>query len=226
MDKDTDRLKSFKAQMDRQKLSFERHVGPLIESKNIDFAGKTFPVMAKGYVGVAMAHLTAWEKVAAFEDDNLLCNIFEDDEILKEDYYQNIISEIEKIDEPIDFFNLNVIRPQGSEIAPGILKITGEIVGKKVPNIWLSNYIITPAGARKILNFIASEVTNLNINFDRTFVKLIHKHCNTINSYILKEQDKYSIHDEDESSKKEMNNKHLFFRAVSLFRKLFSKNKG
>lgn len=223
MDKDTDRLLFFKEQMDKQGLSFDRHKGPLIDSKVITFAGNNYSVHAKGYVGVALAHLTAWKRVAQMDDDNLLCNIFEDDEVLRDNYKENVMAEVNKIKGPIDFFNLNVIRPQGSEVVPGILKIDGDISGKKIPNIWLSNYIITPIGARKILALISKEVTNLNINFDRTFVKLIHKHCKTINSYILKEQDKHSIHDEDESSKKEMNNKHIFFKAVSLIRKIFRK---
>lgn len=223
MDKDKDRLLAFKEQMDKQNLSFERHPGQLIDSKIVTFNGKVYNVVAKGYVGVAMAHLSLWEKISLLKDDYCICNVFEDDELLKENYFSNIKEELQSLNEPIDFFNLNVIRPMGKEIAPGILKVADKEFGKKVPNIWLSNYIITPVGARKIIKLITKEVTNLNINFDRTFVKIIHKHCDDLNSFILKEQDKHSIHDEDDSSKKEMNNKHFLYKTVSIIRIFFGK---
>ncbi len=200
MDKDKDRLESFSKQMENHGLEFERHVGPLLTENCVSFLDKTYKVHAKGYAGVAMAHLTLWEKVSKLEDDTLLCNVFEDDELLKENYLQNLNAELEKIDEDIDFFNLNVIRPLGKEIAPDVLKISDKKFGKKFPNIWLSNYIITPKGARKILSLLSENMKSLNVNFDRTFVKIIHEECECLNCFVMKPQDKLSIHDEDVSS--------------------------
>ncbi len=220
MDRDKERLETFTTQMSQQNLTFERHIGPVIDETEVSFGGNSYRVSAKGYVGVALAHLRLWEKIAQLEDDTLLCNVFEDDEVLKDNYLQNVTNEILKIDEGIDFFNLNVIRPLGKEVAPDILKIVHKTFGKKNPNIWLSNYIITPLGARKIIKLVAERVTNLNVNFDRTFVQIIHEESDNLNCFILKPQDKLSIHDEEESSKKDMNNKHILYRIVSLIRKI------
>lgn len=223
MDKDKERLDAFAKQMSAQSLDFERHAGPLIDTKNVIFAGNTYPVRAKGYVGVAMAHLLLWEKIAKLDNDYLLCNVFEDDEIIKEDYLLSIKTDIDKIHKPIDFFNLNVIRPMGTEIAPDILKVSDKKIGKKAPNIWLSNYIITPIGARKIIELVSKEVKSLNCNFDRTFVKLIHKHCESINSFVIEPRNKHSIHDEVESSKKEMNRSNPFISLFASIKKLIKR---
>ena len=76
------------------------------------------------------------------------------------------LHELKKTKEGFDFFNLNVMRPLGTEIYPGILKVTHKKYGKKTPNIWLSNYIITSKGARKILFYLKKDIKGLNRNFD------------------------------------------------------------
>lgn len=220
MDKDAARLQKFTEQTRRQGLHFERHVGPLVQEREVSFSGKRYSVRAKGYVGVALAHLTLWEKIAGFEDDRLLCNVLEDDEMLRDNYESNIMAEVQKIPGDIDFFNLNVIRPLGSRVAPDILRIGPQGPGRKTHNIWLSNYIMTPQGAQIILSLLLKDVKNLNTNFDRTFVRLLHKHSALIKAYVLEPQDKHSIHDEAESSKKEMNSKHILYRMVAAFRRM------
>ena len=85
MDKDVERLENFSLNMKNQNLAFERHVGPLIQSKHIQFNDKSYRVYARGYVGVALAHLTLWGKISKM-DEGLLINVFEDDE---EDLYDD-----------------------------------------------------------------------------------------------------------------------------------------
>ena len=106
----------------------------------------------------------------------------------------------------------------GLEVCPGILKISDKNIGFKDPNIWLSNYIITPEGARKILHFFNKEVKNINKNFDRVIVRILHKHCDEIDSYVLKDREKYSLHYEKESSKKDINQHNIFFKLLKLIR--------
>ena len=222
MDKDKARLEEFTKMMDAQGLPFERHVGPLIESKNVSILDATFNVYARGYVGVAMAHLTLWENIA-HRNDEYYYIVFEDDEIIRENYKDNILSELKKVKEEFDFFNLNVMRPLGTEIYSGILKVTHKKYGKKTPNIWLSNYIITSRGARKILSYLKKDIKSLNRNFDSLFVHVLHKYCNEINTLILKDREKYSIHDEAISVKKDINNSNAFFNVVSAIKRIASK---
>ena len=91
---------------------------------------RKYRVYARGYVGVALAHLTLWEKISKIERD-IFVNIFEDDEVIKENYEENIMKELSKINGPFDFFNLSVIRPMGFEAHPGILKINDKNIGSK-----------------------------------------------------------------------------------------------
>ena len=217
MDKDVERLEKFSSNMKSQNLDFLRHVGPLIESKYIQFNNKSYRVYARGYVGVALAHLTLWEKISKMKDD-ILVNVFEDDEVIKENYEQNITHEINRIGASFDFFNLSVIRPMGKEIQPGILKIDNKNIWFKDPNIWLSNYIITPKGAQKILSYFNNEVHNINKNFDRVIVKILHKYCDLINSYVLESREKYSLHYEKESSKKDINQSNVLFKVIKSIR--------
>ena len=217
MDKDVDRLEKFSLNMKNQNLDFQRHVGPLIKSKYIQFNDKSYRVYARGYVGVALAHLTLWEKISNINDD-ILVNVFEDDEIIKENYEQNITFEINRLGVSFDFFNLSVIRPMGIEVQPGILKINDKNIWFKDPNIWLSNYLITPKGARKILSCFSNEVHNINKNFDRVIVKILHKHCDIIDSYVLESREKYSLHYEKESSKKDINQSNILFKIIKSIR--------
>ena len=217
MDKDRQRLETFSSNMKKQNLEFSRHTGPLVETKQITFNNRKYRVYARGYVGVALAHLTLWEKISKIEKE-IFVNVFEDDEVIKENYEENIMKELSKINGPFDFFNLSVIRPMGFEAHPGILKINDKNIGSNDPNIWLSNYIITPCGARKILSFFRNEVKNINKNFDRIIVKILHKHCNEIQSYVLEAREKYSLHYEKESSKKDINQHNILFRIIKLIR--------
>ncbi|ERP31339.1 glycosyltransferase family 25 protein [Chitinivibrio alkaliphilus] len=222
MDKDGDRLERFRQQMDAQGLSFTRHAGPLLQKNTVSLFGKTFRVTAPGYAGVALAHIRLWQKIGQLENDACLCNVFEDDEILRANYAENLHREIEKIPGDIDFFNLNVIRPLGKKVAPDILKVVHPTFSRKrYPNIWLSNYVITPGGARRILKLLEQNMKHLNMNFDKTFVETIHRSCDQLNCYILAPMNKLSIHDEDESSKKEMNNKNWVLRMYGAVRDLF-----
>jgi len=217
MDKDVNRLETFSSNMKKQNLNFSRHVGPLIETKHITFNDRTYRVYARGYVGVALAHLTLWQKISTMNND-LLINVFEDDEVIKENYEENINKELNKINYSFDFFNLSVIRPMGLEVQPGILKINSKNIGSSDPNIWLSNYIITPEGARKILSFFSYEVKNINKNFDRVIVRILHKHCDAIQSYVLEAREKYSFHYEKESSKKDINEHNILFKIIKLIK--------
>ena len=108
----------------------------------------------------------------------------------------------------------------GNEIYPGILKISDKKFSGKTPNIWLGSYLITSEGARKILYYFNKEMKDLNKNFDRIIVKLLHQHNDEINSYILKDREKYSMHYEVESSKKEINNHHFIFRLAKIIKQL------
>ena len=219
MDRDKARLDKFTKMMAAQDLSFKRHVGPLIESDTASVLDTTFNVYARGYVGVAMAHLTLWEDIA-HRNDEYYYIIFEDDEIIRENYKNNILHELKKTKERFDFFNLNAMRPLGTEIYPGILKVTHKKYGKKTPNIWLSNYIITSKGAHKILSYLKKDIKNLNRNFDSLFVHVLHKYCDEINTLILKDREKYSIHDETISIKKDLNNSNIFFSIVSTIKRM------
>jgi len=227
MDKDKSRLITFTEQMNAQGLAFTRHMGPLIKTQKVSFFGRSYKVRARGYIGVALAHLTLWEQIAEKGEDGIYYNILEDDEVIRENYKEKILAEINNIQGKIDFFNLSVIRPMGTEMYPGILKITNKKFSGKTPNIWLGSYIITAGGAQKILYYFSKEIKDLNKNFDRILVRILHKHNNEINSYVLQDREKHSMHYEVESSKKEINNYHFIFRVVKKIKQLLkSNNKG
>ena len=59
---------------------------------------------------------------------------------------------------------------------------------------------------------------NINKNFDRVIVKILHKYCDLINSYVLESREKYSLHYEKESSKKDINQSNVLFKVIKSIR--------
>jgi GR25 family glycosyltransferase involved in LPS biosynthesis len=227
MDRDTQRLEIISQLFASQKIPFDRHVGTLIDSTILTLFGRRFRIRRVGNAGVAIAHLTLWKKISSMEEQGVVYNILEDDELIKDRYVENLQQVLSTLNEPFDFFNLNVLRPCGIPVAPEILKIQHKKLKRKLPNIWLSNYLITPQGAKKLIDqLFLKHKFNINTDFDRTLVRLLHKRQSSIAAFVLNETNKYSFHYEKTSSKKELNRSFfmdLYFTLKGMLRRFFPK---
>lgn len=114
---------------------------------------------AVGNTGLAVAHMSLWLQLETWLPENELALVFEDDEHLKSNYKNRLLAVFKAANGPIDFINLNTLRPTGKPIK--VDGFGGEDlfrVGKDPEgdpdldsNVWLSSYAISKAGIKKLL---------------------------------------------------------------------------
>lgn len=76
----------------------------------------------------------------------------------------------------------------------------------RMPNIWLSSYVVTPTRAAKLLQLMKEKSYDFNVfQFDVALIKATE--ASHINFYVVDETNKYFIHTEDDSDKKNINGK-------------------
>lgn len=173
-------------------------------------------VFNKGNSGLCIGHLRALEKVIQLNEN---CNIFEDDEILHNNYIEKrteLLLEINKIDKNWSYINLNALRATGIKVSENFLQIQKD--HRKhcrntgyVNNIWMSNFCITPTFAKvlydKIINksifWKEDKVRKRNLQncfhkhvYDQFAVLHMHSISNQYNLYVCDKKNKISTHDE------------------------------
>ena len=172
------------------------------------------PLTKLGYVGVGLAHLNAWKRVSK-EKKNAI--IFEDDCKFKTNWHSNILTKLYtlyNIDPNFDLFLLNVLRSKGIPIAKNILKIDNSKKEEEpCPNVWLSCYILTPKGAKKLLTLFQHIRPNFNTTqIDRALIFGLY--MSDIDAYCIDTTNLIIVHDEDDSDKHTIN----IWRSESMLR--------
>ena len=113
---------------------------------------------AKGNIGSALAHITLWEHIA--NDKSTKHHLVFEDNVLFKPNSEDFMETVSKFSD-YDLFNLCSKRPLGLPTnTNGVLKVTSDDKVKnnfgKIANVLFSSYMITPTGARKVLNMFKS----------------------------------------------------------------------
>ena len=112
----------------------------------------------KGNIGSFLAHLTLWDFIARQDDDRHFL-ILEDNALVTKNTKTGI-NKLLKLDYNIVL--LSALRPLGEKTHIDDLLKVGHYSNfqinmwwgrRKLPNIWLSSYLLKPPGARKILSY-------------------------------------------------------------------------
>jgi len=131
-----------------------------------------------GDVGAALAHITLWEHIAQQVGPDDIVLVMEDNVLFTPLSLNGTCDAIAAVRD-FDYLNLRVLRPLGTPFSPdlGIRQITKEHkwstiqaeqdkagnVWQKMPNLWMSSYLVTGNGAVKLLRCLKREVTNYGI---------------------------------------------------------------
>lgn len=153
-----------------------------------------------GYLGGAIAHINVWKTIANGKDDIAL--VLEDDSVPSKIYLRGLYEVIKNAPD-FHFIHMCVLRPNGIHIKNGLLKVkTKQILDtNKLPNVWMSAYLITKNGAHKLIQLFQKYNFDLNtIEWDRALVFATNKDT-TFNRYVVKDQ-RYFIHDEHDSDRR------------------------
>jgi len=119
----------------------------------------------RGALGLGLAHLSAWQHVAAAKGcqgdaaKSSYALVFEDDERVDDDFAKQlggIIALAKNASRPPDFVNLNVLRPTGTPVGKvgraHLLKVgKHKEVGRR-PNVWGSVYLMRCGSAEKLID--------------------------------------------------------------------------
>ena len=161
------------------------------------------PLTRHGYVGLALAHILAWETVA---NRNIPHLIVEDDVIPRQNWRENVSSLIDVLESQFDFMLVNALRPTGTHIGHELLKFdtSRSYLVEPLPNVWLSSYVLTPNGARTLLQIMKNAQYDMNVvQLDHALIMSVGG--TNIDFYVVSTTNKYFIHDETDSDKEKLN---------------------
>ena len=134
-----------------------------------------------------MAHITLWKHISKnLKNEPIL--ILEDNCLFTSKSLQRI-EELKELD--YDFLNLSVLRPDGLETKiPNIKKFYISLKNTQQfdlsNNVWLSSYLLTPKGARLILENFKNKQYDISLKkntIDWCLSRLLYSY-NNINAYI------------------------------------------
>ena len=168
LERDTHKFERFVKPMKEQNINFKIWRGAIITDikelktyhSKYPYTRKTKTISKPGNVGSSFAHLSLWEYCLKQDDDYFM--IFEDNCVIKDNFLENVNNFLKKVDN-FDFFNLNVIRPNGISKDKILFKYKNLKLGSNYgsyPNVWMSSYIISKNTIQFLLNMAS------NINFD------------------------------------------------------------
>ena len=167
------------------------------------------PLRKPGYVGLALAHMRAWERVARQDRPYL---VLEDDAAPREGWRRHVAELIAFLPADFDMLNVNVLRPSGRAIGNGLLRFDGtrawaDAARGREPNIWLSSYVITPHGASRLLELMRRAKYDFNdVQFDKALMMAMRTHADAgIRLYVVSATNRYFVHDESDSDKTSLN---------------------
>lgn len=159
-----------------------------------------------------LAHLKVWNIVSEMSEP---CNIFEDDEIINNDYLDlrsSALNELVEKNISYDFINLNPLRPAGDGYSKNFYKISkSQSNGKNgiFYNVWASNYIITPKFAKILIDLYTNHPkfkdTFNTLIFDKLLSVVLHINSDKFNFFVMNKSNKISTHDEKFSLRQKIN---------------------
>mmetsp|Transcript_21368 Transcript_21368/g.64724 ORF Transcript_21368/g.64724 Transcript_21368/m.64724 type:complete len:331 (+) Transcript_21368:1-993(+) len=108
---------------------------------------------------VAIAHIQILKTVAQDASGTMVANIFEASELVHPDFRERRNELLGRLPATLDLVKLNALRPSGSKVrmASPPSWLSGKVFQvqrRNSPpnsNLWLSNYVVTSRGARKLL---------------------------------------------------------------------------
>merc|ERR1712194_133699 len=114
-----------------------------------------------GNVGAALAHITLWEHVAQQVGPDDIVLVMEDNALFTSESLTGTCAAIAAVGD-FDYLALAVKRPYGTPFNTdlGIRQVNKTIVNEPMPNVWLSSYLLTGAGAAKMLNCFKAVAQN------------------------------------------------------------------
>lgn len=159
---DVNRLARFRKHMEKAGLTFE--VFPCVklthETLNVAIREGYFGPLASrgdlretGVLGVALAHMKLLHLIISRNIP--AANIFEDDEVVFNNYKTDRRQVLASLPGDAEFVNLNPLRPRGDPVPgadPRLLKMNPGI--PRWSSVWLSNYFVSLEGAQKLLGLM------------------------------------------------------------------------
>ena len=165
-----------------------------------------------GYAGVALAHVHAWQTVAAAQSPMV---ILEDDVIPLD--MDACVAAVETVEPLFDSIQMNTLRPHWNETVNqplGLMRVDtttndGCIHGDLACNIWLSSYVISPGGARRFLDYFHKNPLNTDDDkwgqIDWGLIKALplmnESGSGPVAFFVINETNRYFVHDESDSDK-------------------------
>ncbi|CAK0878332.1 unnamed protein product [Prorocentrum cordatum] len=109
-----------------------------------------------------------------------------------------------------DFLGLTVLRPKGTTISKdlGLRRVTKAKVQEPMPNVWLSSYLVTGAGAAKLLKCIKSQRQNYASKIiDRVLSQQCLSGDKSINAFVIDHHRFFGHSESGGDSRKKLNSK-------------------
>ena len=168
-----------------------------------------------GNVGLALAHLSLWEHLQKEMPDAGIALVFEDDEIIGDDFLPELERVLDAIPRPFDFLNINALRAKGNPVSqyPGLYQMDllecmvkhQPCRDKNLDNVWLSAYILTKEGVGNLLEQMKQMQPDMSkIVFDHA-VSFAAQSSSHIKAFAM-EQNTISQHKETDSFRRAYNN--------------------
>jgi len=206
---DKGRLERFSRHMKKAGLDFE--VFPCIlgsrrtinEGVEQGYIGPKFLEIPEkwGNAGLAITMMKLLEKVSA--EKGCIANIFQDDEIVYEDYAQQRDSILSALPDSWQYVNLNPLRPFGRRVhGTGLNRMRVGTDWRN--NVWLSNVAFSPMGAVNFLKM--GKGFDRGQYFDKSLMQVLYRDafmCSV--SYGLRSTNALSMHCETTSTKEKVN---------------------
>tara|TARA_X000000950_G_scaffold260514_1_gene329974 strand:- start:21793 stop:22497 length:705 start_codon:yes stop_codon:yes gene_type:complete len=162
-----------------------------------------------GNLGAGLAHLTLLNHIAHQPEGELFL-VLEDNASANSNTKEAVpFAKMYYERTRFDFLNLCVLRPKGtcmesdSDFA-GVLKVQKE-KDWSGQNVWMSSFVITPVGARKILRRFRERPVNLNRNVIDRVVSRILSENDDINAFVLARKQYFNHHETNNDTRKKLN---------------------
>ena len=147
----------------------------------------------KSMIGIAMAHMKAWELIVESKDDYGI--VFEDDVIFTKNFKKDINIGLKNVPSDFDILYLGCI---GCDSIPNFFTILGvstniinlnhtkinKYINKPMITFALHAYVLSRTGAKKLLNFFEHKINN---HIDYSIQELLNQNLIN-NSYLLFEE--------------------------------------
>jgi len=204
LDRRTDKLELARKRLAALGATFERVAG--VDARaNASLVGQSPYITGTrhlGDAGSALAHLRAWERIARGSGPAL---VLEDDERP----LSLVASDLAAAAAPgFDLLYMNALRPRGHQLVDRELclyRVQPHALRSawgRQPNVWLSAYLVSPAGARKLLALLAAHPLDMDaVPFDKGLMRRLEHVPHQIDVLVIAETNRYFEHIELDSDR-------------------------